>query len=308
MNWKELLAQKALLVADGAWGTEFQKQGLEAGEPPELWNVENSQAVEAIALGYVEAGSDIVLTNTFGGSRLKLEKARLEDRTAELNRIGAEISKRAAEGRALVFASIGPTGEFLAPLGTRTEQELIGCFAEQIAACVEGGADGLLIETMSDLGEALAALKAARRVCSLPVVVSMTFEPGPKGSATIMGVTPSQAARSLGRAGADVVGSNCGSGAENMVRVTSEMRSVTRKPLWAKPNAGLPELVGGKTVFRETPQDMAGQVRALVEAGANIIGGCCGTTPEHVRRIAQAVDELRDVARQVSAEVLGNLY
>ena len=307
MDWKALLKDKAVLIADGALGTELAKRGLEPGQPPELWNAERPDAVEAIARGYVDAGSDIVLTNTFGGSRFKLARPGLEERTGELNRVGAELARRAAGGRALVFASIGPTGEFMAPLGLKPKDDFIACFAEQIAACVEGGVDGIILETMTDLGETLAALEAARQVCSLPVVASMTFARGPAGFATVMGVRPEDGARELDAAGADVVGANCGSGIDHMVEVARLLRSGTARPLWIKPNAGVPELIGGKTVFRETPEEMASRVGELIEAGANIIGGCCGTTPEHIRAIIAAVDEHRELARSVSRSVLDAL-
>ena len=289
MNWKELLEQKTALVSDGAWGTELAKRGLQPGTVPESWNADRPDAVEAVAAGYVEAGSDIILTNTFGGCRIKLEKVGLADRTPELNRLAAEISKRAAGGRALVFASVGPTGEFMAPLGLKTEQEFVDCFAEQIRACIDGGADGIVIETMTDLGETKAALLAARQVGSFPVVASMTFDHGPGGFATMMGVKPEQAAAELDAAGADIIGSNCGSGVENMIEIARLMRSATKKPLWVKPNAGLPELVDGETVFREMPDEMAARIEELLRAGANIIGGCCGTTPDHIRAISAAI-------------------
>jgi len=281
-GFHETLDEKKILISDGAWGTQLAARGLQAGECPERWNLDRPADVQAVAAGYVEAGSDIILTNTFGGSRLKLEKAGLGDKVAEINRLGASISKEAASGRAFVFASVGPTGEFMQPLGTITEKEMVACFAEQVEALVEGGADGIVIETMSDLAEAKAALKAVRDCCSLPVVVSMTFESGPGGFATIMGVNPERAAQALAEAGPDMVGSNCGSGIRHMIEVARLMRPATSLPLWFKPNAGLPELVNGKTVFRETPEEMARHFAELVDAGANVIGGCCGTTPRHI--------------------------
>jgi len=304
MSWKARLKEKAILVADGAWGTELAEHGLEPGEPPELWNADRPEAVEAVARGYVEAGADIILTNTFGGSRWKLEKAGLADRTAELNRLGAELSRRAAGDQALVFASVGPTGEFLAPLGERSAEEFVACFAEQTAALAEGGADGIVVETMADLGEARAALEAARQTCDLPAVVSMTFAHGPAGFATMMGVKPEQAAAELDAAGADMVGANCGSGIDHMIEVARLMRPRTARPLWIKSNAGVPELVDGRTVFRETPEAMAAKVEPLVEAGANVVGGCCGTTPEHIRQLVAAVDRARALARSAGARVL----
>jgi len=307
MDWKSLLKDRAVLISDGAWGTELAKLGLEPDVAPELWNAERPEAVEAVARGYVEAGSDIILANTFGANRWKLERPGLADRTAELNRLGVGISKRAAGDRALVFASVGTTGEFMVPLGIKSEDEFVACYAEQIAVIAEAGADGLVLETFVDLGEAKAALAAAGQVCDLPAVVSMTFERGPAGFATIMGVRPEQAAAELSEAGADIVGSNCGSGIDNMIEVARLMRPATDKPLWIKPNAGMPELIDGATVFRETPEEMAGKVTRLLEAGASIVGGCCGTTPEHIRQLAAAARAAAHLARSATSAVLDAL-
>jgi len=285
-NWKDRLRERKLLISDGAWGTTLAARGLAVGDAPEHWNLERPDEVRAVAAAYVEAGADIVLTNTFGGSRFKLAPAGLEGEVARINRRGAELSREAAGDRALVFASIGPTGLFLAPLGTISEQEMIDGFAEQVTALVEGGADGIVIETMTDLGEAKAALRAAKENADLPVVVSMTFDKGQRGFATMMGVRPEQAAVELDAAGADVVGTNCGAGIEAIVEVVRLLRPATRRPIWAKPNAGLPELVAGRTVFRETPEHMVSFLPALAEAGAQHIGGCCGTTPDHIRLFA----------------------
>ncbi|KPK62293.1 MAG: hypothetical protein AMK73_06380, partial [Planctomycetes bacterium SM23_32] len=235
-DWEDRLNEKKLLVADGAWGTELAKLGLPVGEAPEAWNSRHPDKVRSIASAYVEAGADIVLTNTFGGSRLKLARSGLAERTDELNRLGAALSREAAGGQALVFASVGPTGEFMEPVGTRTEPEMVACFAEQVKALCAGGADGIVIETMSDLNEARAALKAVRESCELPAVACMTFERGVRGFATMMGVRPEQAAAELDAAGADAVGSNCGAGIEEMIEVIRLMRPATGRPLWAKPN------------------------------------------------------------------------
>jgi len=293
MDWRSVMKERGFLISDGAWGTELAKLGLPAGEATELWNAENPTAVEKVALNYVKAGADIVLTNTFGGNRMQLEKRGLGDRVVELNRRGVELSLQAAAGRAFVFASIGPTGEMLEPHGTKTEAEMIECYAEQVVACARGGVDGLCIESMSDLGEALAAYQAGRKACKLPIIVSMTYEKGDRGYLTMMGVRPEAAAKALDQAGVDLVGSNCGNGIANMIDVTRLMRTATRKPLWIKPNAGLPELVDGVTVYRETSAVMAAQVPALLKAGANIIGGCCGTTPGHIRQMAAAARQAK---------------
>jgi 5-methyltetrahydrofolate--homocysteine methyltransferase len=281
--WKSRLEKKRVLIADGGWGTELQKRGLPPGEPPENWNIGRPEEVGAVALSYVEAGAEIILTNTFGGSPLKLAKVNLKGQVTGINRKGAEISKQAAGDRALVFASIGPSGEFMAPLGTFSEEEMIKGFAEQARALAEGGADGIVVETMMDLAEAKAALDAARESTSLPVAVTMTFNKGPKGFATMMGTRPEQAAAELEKSGAEIIGANCGTGIDQMIELMKLLRSATALPLWCKPNAGLPELIDGKTVYRETPEMMASKLKALVQAGANIIGGCCGTTPAHIR-------------------------
>ena len=291
---QQALARKPILISDGAWGTQLSTRGLGPGDCPEAWNLDRPDDIRSIAAAYVAAGSDIILTNTFGGNRLKLAKANLADRTAQINREGAKLSKQAAGDAALVFASIGPTGEFMQPLGLVSEDEMVACFAEQAAALAEGGADGIVIETMADLGEAKAAIAAARQVCSLPVVACMTFERGPRGFATIMGTRPEQAAQELAGAGADAVGSNCGSGIVNMIEVARLMRPATNLPLWIKPNAGLPQLVGGQTVFRETPDEFAGFFPELIAAGATIAGGCCGTTPDHIRALVAKRFELHD--------------
>ena len=284
-GFKELLKEKKVLIADGAWGTELSKRGLQPGDCPEKWNLDHAADVKAVAAAYVQAGADVILSNTFGGNPLKLAKAGLEQRVEEVNRLGASISKEAARGKALVFASVGPTGKFMEPLGTITEQQMVECFARQARALAEGGADGIVIETFTDLAEARAALRAVKENTALPAAISMTFSRGPAGFATMMGVKPQQAAEVLEAAGADIVGSNCGTGIKDMIEVARLMRPATSLPLWIKPNAGLPELVGGKTVFRETPAEMAKHFKALVDAGANVIGGCCGTTPEHIRML-----------------------
>lgn len=290
--WKSRLEKEKILIADGGWGTELQKRGLPPGESPEAWTLSRPEDVLAVARSYVEAGADILLTNTFGGSPLKLAKVHLEGKLLEINRRGAEISKQAAGDRALVFASIGPSGEFMAPLGRISEAEMVKGFAQQAKALAEGGADGIVVETMMDLAEAKAALQAVRENTSLPVAVTLTFHKGPKGYATMMGVRPEQAAAELGKAGADIIGANCGEGIDVMIELMGMMRSVSTLPVWCKPNAGLPELVDGETFYRETPEMMASKLRALVQAGANIVGGCCGTTPAHIRAFVLERDKV----------------
>ena len=287
-DFKAKLHCQEVLVADGAWGTEMIKKGLTPGECPELWNLSRPDDVQAIAKAYKEAGADIILTNTFGANRFKLRKARAEDKLAEINRRGVELSRELCN-ESLVFASMGPTGEFMKPLGTVTEDEMTSCFREQVNAFREGGADGVIIETMTDLNEVKCAIRAVKENSELSIAVSMTFEKGPKGFATIMGVTPEEAAMELEKEGVDVLGSNCGSGIENLMEIARIMSAATTLPLWIKPNAGAPQLEDGKTVYRESPEEMSSFVPQLIKGGTRVIGGCCGTTPEHIRLIVKAV-------------------
>jgi len=289
-QWQQAVQTTPILVLDGAWGTELAHRGLPPGEAPELWNATQPARVAEIPAAYVAAGARVVLTNTFGGSRFKLEKCGLAERVEELNRCGARISKEAVRGAALVCASIGPTGEFLEPLGDITAEQMQTVFVEQIRALLAGGADALLIETMTDLNEALCAVRAARVTApDVPLVVSLTFDKGLHGYATMMGVTPAHAAQTLSAAAIDVIGTNCGNGIENMVEIVRELRAHTDRPIWARPNAGLPQLIDGRTVFPETPAVMAAKIPALVAAGATLIGGCCGTTPAHIRALAAQI-------------------
>lgn len=290
MTFHEKLIEKKVLISDGAWGTELVKKGFGTGECPELLNVDHPDVLLEIAESYVKAGSDIILTNTFGGNPYKLSKYGLEDRLVELNKAGLRISNEAAEGKALVFATIGPSGEFLAPLGPATMDEMTEAYSKQVRAFAEEGADGIVIESMTDLGEMTCALTAVKTNSDLTVVCSMTFDKGLKGYATIMGVKPEDAARTLGDEGADAVGTNCGWGIEEMIDVARIMRPVTGLPLWVKPNAGIPELVEGETVYRHTPEFMAKFIPDLIEIGVSIIGGCCGSTPEHIRKMRETVD------------------
>ena len=282
-NWKTILSSKKVLIADGAWGTEMVKRGLSPGEPPEVWNLSRPDDVRAIAKSYKDAGADIILTNTFGGNYFKLKRAEVSEKIIEINRKGVELSKEVA-GDSLVFASIGPTGEFMQPLGTITEKEMIYAFSEQVKAFIQGGADGIIIETMSDLNEAKCAIKSIKENSTLAVGVSMAFDKGVRGFATMMGVTPEQAAVELEKDGADMVGANCGSVTiKDMIDIAKIMRKSTSLPLWIKPNAGLPQLKDGKTVYLESPEEMAKCVSELIKIGVSVIGGCCGTTPEHIK-------------------------
>jgi 5-methyltetrahydrofolate--homocysteine methyltransferase len=295
---RERLGARHLLVADGAWGTRLQERGLQAGECPELWNVTRPQEVLAVAASYLAAGADLILTNTFGGSPLMLARHGLEERTAELNAAGARLSLEAAGTRALVAASIGPTGELPAPLGAVSEAELEEGFRRQARALLEAGVRILCVETMIDLTEACCAVRAARQAArelglAVEVMATLTYGPTPSGYRTAMGVDIPQTVEALTRAGADVLGSNCGNGIEQMLPIAAAFRALTALPLLMQANAGLPVLEGGRTVFRQGPEDMARHVPALARAGASIIGGCCGTGPAHIAALRRAVDAQR---------------
>ena len=273
------------VVSDGAWGTQLQQRGLPIGACPDAWNLTQPEKVEEVARAYVEAGSQVILTNTFGSNRFILARQGLADQVAEINRAGVAISRRAAAGRALVFASVGPSGVMLM-MGQVSPDELKAAFAEQVQAIAQAGADGIVIETMSDPAEASLAAAAAHET-GLPVVACMTFDSGAKKDRTMMGATPEQAAEQLAAAGADVIGSNCGQGIAGMVEVCRRLHAATDRPIWIKANAGLPENVDGKTVYRQTPAEFAAYVPQLIEAGTSFIGGCCGTTPEFIRAVVE---------------------
>ena len=277
------LTDKHILLSDGAWGTFLQASGLKPGECPELWNVTRRDDVLRIAKAYVEAGSDIIETNSFGGSIFKLSQYGLGDRVSELNKAAAEISREAAGNTIHVAGSIGPTGKMLI-MGDVTEEELYNAFREQSLALEAGGADIIIIETMSAPDEASLAVKAARENTTCTVIATMTFERSPDGEYhTMMGASPAEMVSAMKEAGAHIVGSNCGNGIEDMTGIVKEIRRTdSHIPVMIQANAGIPELIDGKTVFRESPVMMASYVPALIEAGANIIGGCCGTTPEHI--------------------------
>jgi len=282
----ELLAGGPV-ITDGALGTQLQARGLATGESPDAWNLSHPDRVEEVARAYVEAGSDLILANTFRANRLALAGYRLADRVEEINRAGIEIARRAAAGRARVFASWGPSGKMLMT-GEVSEDDLRGAFAEQARVAAAAGADGIAVETMADLAEARLAVAAASEV-GLPVAACMVFDSGKEKDRTMMGTTPEQAAQELTAAGADVVGANCGLGIAGYVPICRRLRAATDRPIWIKPNAGLPEMREGRTVYRTTPAEFASFVPALLEAGASFLGGCCGTGPEFVRAMKEVV-------------------
>ena len=285
MNRLDEWLARGLLIADGAWGTELQARGLAAGTAPDIWNLAHPERVEAVACAYVEAGSQLILTNTFRANAIALA-----DRSgAELDRInreGVAISKRAADGRALVFASIGPTGKLLMA-GEITSDQAHSAFARQAGSLAAAGADALLIETMSDIEEARVAVAAAR-ITGLPIVVSFAFDSGKNKDRTMTGATPEAVAAAMVEAGADALGANCGVGVEYAAPVCRRLRAACDLPIWIKPNAGLPKMQGTEIAYDTSAGFFASHYAALRDAGASFLGGCCGSNPDFIRALVSA--------------------
>jgi 5-methyltetrahydrofolate--homocysteine methyltransferase len=282
------------LCGDGAWGTQLMAYGLRPGECFEALNLESPEILAEIAARYIEAGAELVTTNTFGGSPLALAGHGLADRTEEINRAAIDAIRTATEGQALISGSVGPTGTILAPYGDSDPAEVAEGFSRQIGALVDGGADIICIETMMDLEEARLAVAAVRALDSgIPVIATMTFDATPRGFFTSMGVTIERACPVLADAGADLVGANCGHGIGDMVEIAREFSVCTDLPLVIQANAGMPGHRGGELHYPETPDDMAVRVPELLDLGVAVIGGCCGTTPDHIRAIRRAVDAHR---------------
>jgi 5-methyltetrahydrofolate--homocysteine methyltransferase len=275
-----------VLVADGAWGTEFFKRGLMQGSPPDEWNLTHPEIVREVTREYVDAGADIVLTNTFGANRFRLEPHGLSRQVREVNEAAVAISREVTAGKALVAGDIGPSAKFLA-MGEVTPEELYEAFAEQ--ARVLAGVDWIVVESMTDLEEMAVAVRAAVETARVPVVASMTYNRTPKGYRTMMGNTPEACVKRAEEAGASVIGANCGSGIEDYVPLAPLLRGMTALPLWVKANAGIPQIVAGKVAYPLTALQYASFVPALLSAGVDVIGGCCGTDPGFIREIASAV-------------------
>ncbi len=286
----ESLLKDGPVVTDGSWGTQMQKRGLKRGQSPDSWNLSHADQVGQVAGQYVDAGSQIILTNTFGASRLSLANFQLAEKTAEINSAGVRISKEAAANRARVFASIGPTGKMLVT-GETSPAELQSVFEEQATALAQAGADGIIVETMIDVEEAKIAATAAK-LTGLPVIVSMVYDSGENKDCTMMGNRPEDVVAEISKIGVEGVGANCGQGIEAFLPICRRLRQATDLPVWIKPNAGLPEIIDDSVVFRTTAAEFVQHVPDLIEAGANFIGGCCGTDEKFVQAIRQTVDNL----------------
>ena len=290
-RWQALLSRPGVVLADGAMGTMLFESGLQFGDPPERWNLEYPDRVRSIHRGYLEAGSRLILTNTFGGNRFRLGLHGLEGRVAELNLAGALVARAEVEAygsEALVAGDIGPSGSILAPLGETTFEEAAAGFNEQARALLKGGVDVIWIETMSDLEEMRAAMEGVRQASpDVPLLTTMTFDT--RGH-TMMGVSPLQAVTSLRTWGASAIGGNCGNGPEEILGVLEKMHAAAPEVvLVAKANAGMPVLVKGRAVYGATPEAMGDYARAAAGFGARVIGACCGSTPAHLRAMAEAL-------------------
>ena len=282
---------EGILISDGAMGTMLQGKGLTDGGAPELWNVENPTAIEEVLEEYAAAGANLITTNTFGGTRGRLQMHGLEDRLFELNKAGAEIARKVADRHpgCFVMGDVGPSGELMEPMGTMTLDEAKDLFADQIKALVAGGVDAILIETMSDLQEVEAAVKAAKEIApNLPIIVTFSFDTNLR---TMMGVKPAVAVKTLAAEGVRIIGANCGRGVDEMRVIAKELTEARPEGVFiiTQSNAGLPKLVGGDFIYDGTPEEMAKYAQDMKNLGVNVIGSCCGSSPAHTKAMSAAI-------------------
>lgn len=289
----ERIRRGDVLIADGAMGTMLFQRGLKPGACPEEVNLSDPQVLVDIAADYLDAGAEIIQTNTFGGSPLKLERFSLEDRAEEINRRAVESVRKAIGDRAYISGSCGPSGRLIIPYGDTAPEQIYESAERQMRALADAGVDVICVETMTDITEAALNIRAAKAIApDIPVMATMTFDRTPKGFYTIMGVTIENAADELTKAGADIIGSNCGHGSELMIKIAKEFTIRSARPLIIQSNAGLPEIIDGVPVYPESPEYMAENARELIEIGVSIIGGCCGTTPDHIRALRTLRDSM----------------
>lgn len=283
------MLQKSILVCDGAMGTELQKLGLPPGDSPELLNLTHPEIVKQVHQNYINAGADIITTNTFGANPARLKLHNLENKFEEICSAAVAIAKESAKDK-FVFASIGPLGEILEPLGELPIISAEEYFNVQISALVKTKIDGFIVETMMALEEIEIAVNSIKKNSSLPIIATMTFENGKSGLRTMWGISVDDAVKKLESLNVDVIGANCGNGFDDMIAIMKEMRNLTDKPIIAQANAGIPQWIDGKSVYTETAASIESKVKELIDIGVNIIGGCCGTTPEHIFAIRKLVD------------------
>jgi 5-methyltetrahydrofolate--homocysteine methyltransferase len=288
------LRRGEVIVGDGALGTMLLQCGLKHGEAPEAFNLDKPQVLEEIALKYLDAGAEIVSTNTFGASPLRLQQFSLENRMEAINRNAVEAVQRAVSGKAYVSGSVGPSSKMLKPLGDAAPEEIYSNFHRQLSVLLEAGIDLVCIETIMDVREAALAIQAAKDLnAKIPIMATATFQKSPKDFFTLMGTSVKDAAEALEKAGADIVGSNCGEGTDQMIEIARQFRQHARVPVAIQGNAGLPVSTASGLVYSETPDFVAAGAARLLDLGVQIIGGCCGTTPEHIRAIRKLVDSRR---------------
>lgn len=287
------LIQAQVTVADGGWSTQLIQRGYPGDKMAELANLTHPEIVQRLAKEYVDAGSQIILTNTFGANIFALERHGMLDDLAKINTAGAAAAQQAVGEQAIVAGSIGPSGKILA-VKEVDEAKITEAVTAQATALVEGGVDAIVLETFSEVAEILCSLAAVKAVTDLPVICSMSYSAGPQRTRTMMGTPAEEAAAALDDAGADIIGCNCGAGIEHVLPIAVALRGATQRPVWVKPNAGQPELEDGKPVWKQTPEEFAAHVPTLLDAGVNIIGGCCGSGPQHIARVAKLIKARRE--------------
>lgn len=289
---KKLLERlkEEILVCDGAMGTMLMSKGMPEGSCPDYWGIKNKKLLISIHKAYIDAGCDMIITNTFGANSIKLKRFRLQRKTKDLNKRAVEVARQAAEGKAYVLGDVGPTGEYLKPVGNVEPEEMLHVFTEQVKVLQEAGVDAVILETMSDLEELKTAIMAVKENIKLPLIACMTFQrTAKKGFRTTSGISIPQFVNDSLLSGCDVIGANCSITIADMVELISEMRKLSTSFLIAQPNAGTPRLVDNKPVYEQSPDEFRKFIPQLIKVGANIIGGCCGTTPEHIRRVKEAI-------------------
>ncbi len=293
-NFFERLKQEKVLVSDGAIGSLLFEKGLNPGDCPERFNLGRPEILTEIAQAYVQAGAYIIQTNTFGASPLKLSDYNLDDKTEEINQKAVEIVKQVVDSKALVSGSVGPTGKMLLPYGDIEPAAMKDNYKKQISILIESGVDLLCIETMTDINEAVITVESAREISSdIPIIATMTFDVIPQGCVTIMGNRVPEVCDKLEEAGANVIGSNCGNGTKNMIPIAKEFIANSQLPVIIQSNAGIPTIMDDQIIYQETPEEFADFTKILIDLGVSIIGGCCGTTPDHIKAIRQTVDNYK---------------